>query len=219
MSLIIFSCRKTRLIMPLKLSHTNLFGFVPFLVLCYPIHSSSGFSGWTTVLVQQDLMLVNPFWLFPVACSFMCPEMHSKRIYSFIFPDLASVLHFFTFFRILNPVPGSWQPILQLIIPHPRGSSCVSELQIQLCVTSYRPILYQCQQAASGTLQKSLSTACVLPCCLCWRCQGSCRPLWEQGSDTETSSHYLKKASSTSSLDLMWYMHSVSCRHPQHPAA
>lgn len=145
MSLIIISCRKTRLIMPLKLSHTNLFSFVPFLVLCYPIHSSFGFWHWATMLVQQDLLLVNPFWFFPVACSFTCPEMYSKRIYSIIFPDLASILHFFTFFRILNHVPGSWQPMLQLIIPCPPGSSWVSELQIQLCITSGWPILYQCQ--------------------------------------------------------------------------
>lgn len=33
MSLIIISCRKTSVIMPLKLSWINLLGFVPFLVL------------------------------------------------------------------------------------------------------------------------------------------------------------------------------------------
>lgn len=49
-------------------------------------------------------------------------------------------------------------------------------------------------------LQKSLSTACVLPCHLCWRRQGSYRCLWEQGSDPGISSLCLKKSSSGTSL-------------------
>lgn len=75
MNLIIISCRKTSLIMRLKLSQTNLLGFVPFLVLRYPTHSSSGFWGWTTMLVQQDLLLGNPFWLFlwlALSCAQKC---------------------------------------------------------------------------------------------------------------------------------------------------
>lgn len=128
-----------------------------------PIRSSSGFWGWTTILVQQDLLLVNPFCLFPVTYSFMCPEMCSKGIYCIIFPDLGSVRHFFTFFETLNPVPGLWQPKLQLIISCLHGSSWVSKLQVQLCITSDCLILYQCQQVTSNTLQKSLLT-CVLPC-------------------------------------------------------
>lgn len=63
--------------------------------------------------------------------------------------------------------------------------------------------------------------ACVLPCCPCWRCQGSYRPLWERESDPETSSFCLKKSSSRNlhHFGVMWYMHSISSRRPQHPAA
>lgn len=62
---------------------------------------------------------------------------------------------FFTRFRIFNPVSGSWQPMVPLIITCLPSCSLVTEQQIQLCIITGWPILYLYQQVVSDILQKS----------------------------------------------------------------
>lgn len=100
MNLNIITCRKTSLIMPLKLSKTNPLGFVPFLVLCYPTHSSSGFWGWTTMLVQQDSLLVNPFWLSQ-SLALSCAQKCVPRWFTSLFSQIWGL--YFTFGLFSRP--------------------------------------------------------------------------------------------------------------------
>lgn len=180
--------------MPLKLLHANLLGFGPLLMLCSPSRSSSGSWGWTIRLVQQDLHLLNPCWLFPVTCSFMCTEMCSKRTDSVIFQGLGSVLLFFIPFRSWTLFQGHdsqcyhWlshaHPVLPLLVTADPAVHLIWLAHPVPISTNYlwRP-------------PKIFSTTCVLPCCPSSRYQGNYSSLWEWGSDPKASSSCLKMAS------------------------
>lgn len=102
MSLIIISCRKISLIMPLKLSQTNLLGFVPFLVLCYPTHSSLGLR-LNNHVGPAGSTVSKPILTLPSHLLFHVPRNVFQEDLLHYFPRSRVCMLLFHFFRDLEP--------------------------------------------------------------------------------------------------------------------
>lgn len=155
MSLILFSCRKSKTNNAVKIVTRKPLRFWPFadVMLTEPLFL------WVLRLDNQvgpaGSTLAKPMLTLP---SHLLLHVHRnvfQEDWLRYFPRSGVCTSFFHSLQILNPVSGSWQPMLPLIITCPPSSSLACEQQIQLCILSGWPILYLYQQIISDALQKS----------------------------------------------------------------